>query len=468
MALPLLREPQPDRPYVAASLWDALPADASQGPDADRLADDAARPGDAGRGDPAARPDPASPAAGPARPESRARVAPASPSELAAWLRLAFTRGLSLSAQRALLTRYGLPDAVFAAPYAELAAALGAPLAAALLEPPRPDTDREQAVQVSLAWAQAPGHRLLTLACPEYPSRLLDLHDPPPLLWVDGDPAALSRPMLAVIGARHGTPAGLDRARAFAAALGEAGWTIVSGLAAGIDAAAHDGALTTAAGTVALVGTGPDLVYPARHRSLAARIRGAGALATELPPGTPPLAHHFPRRNRLIAALAHGVLVVEAARQSGSLITARQAAELGREVFAMPGSIDSPLAKGCHDLIRQGAKLVESAQDVLEELRDALRPSAGRRPGPAKARRGQADDGGADDGRADDGGADDVPPDTGHRRAVLTALGWDPADLDQLAQRTGLPPAALLATLAELDLDGRVRRAGGGRWQRRD
>ncbi len=399
---------------------------------------------------------------------------PATETELAAWLRLASTPGLGPAALRQLLAWYGLPEAVFDAPYAELAARLGPKAAAALLDRAGAADPREQRVQAGLAWARLPGHRLLTLADTAYPARLLDLHDPPTLLWVDGDPTALSRPMLAVIGARHGTPAGQAHAHDFSVALGDAGWTIVSGLAAGIDAAAHDGALATTAGTVALIGTGPDIVYPARHRPLAARIRAHGALATELPPGTPPLAHHFPRRNRLIAALAHGVLVVEAARQSGSLITARQAAELGREVFAMPGSIDSPLAKGCHALIRQGAKLVESAQDVLEEVRrpgsaDAVRAApavggacaaAARADVPADVPAGGAGPDGDDAAGA--GLAGDDP-----RRRVLAALGWDPADLDRLVERTGLPVATLLATLAGLVLDDRIQQVGADRWQRR-
>jgi DNA processing protein len=251
----------------------------------------------------------------------------------------------------------------------------------------------------------------------------------------------LQRPALAIVGSRSATPQGTANARAFARDLAARGWCIVSGLALGIDAAAHEGALdaTAGAGTVAVVGTGLDRVFPAAHRALAHRIGAAGALLSEYAPGTPPLRQHFPERNRIIAGLAQGTLVVEAALASGSLITARLASEAGREVFAIPGSIHSPQARGCHALIRQGAKLVETAEDIVEELR-------GQRPLPLP-------------GAGDDAATADEDP-------LLAALGHDPVTLDALLARTGDSAAVLSARLLELELEGRVARLPGGLYQR--
>ncbi len=242
---------------------------------------------------------------------------------------------------------------------------------------------------------RSPGHHLVAWDDPDYPRALLELGHAPPSLYFVGRREFLNRPALAIVGSRHATAQGTDDARNFAQALADAGITIVSGLALGIDAAAHEGALRGAGSTLAVVGTGLDRVYPARHRDLARRIAASGGLLSEFAPGTPPRASHFPRRNRLISGLARGVLVVEAAPQSGSLITARYAGEQGREVFAIPGSIHSPLAKGCHQLLREGAKLVETAQDVLDELGMGepapLRPAAAdrRSEGPAGSRHGR-------------------------------------------------------------------------------
>jgi DNA processing protein len=262
---------------------------------------------------------------------------------------------------------------------------------------------------------------------------------------VQGDPAVLSRPALAVVGSRSATPQGLANARAFAAALSQQGWMIVSGLALGIDAAAHEGALEAmaqgGAGTVAVVGTGLDRVFPARHRALAHRIAAQGALVSEYAPGMPPLREHFPERNRLIAGLSQGTLVVEAALASGSLITARLASESGREVFAIPGSIHSPQARGCHALIRQGAKLVETAEDIVEELR-GQRPLVLDAAAPSDGEAAVADD------------------------PLLAALGHDPVTLDALLARTGESAAVLSARLLELELDGQVARLPGGLYQR--
>ena len=294
-----------------------------------------------------------------------------------------------------------------------------------------------------MAWRGGGADRhLIVLGDPRYPPRLLQTVDPPLLLYVQGDLACLSAASVAIVGSRHASPQGLDHARQFAARLAEAGWVVVSGLAQGIDAAAHEGALKAGARTIAVMGTGPDLTYPSRHRALARRIAGQGALVTEFAPGTPPLSENFPQRNRLIAGLTQGTLVVEAALRSGSLITARLANEAGRDVWAIPGSIHAAQSQGCHALIKQGAKLVDSPEDVLDELRA---------PGtPAQARLALDDD------------SDPAPADP-----LLQALGEDPVTLDALLARTGWPTAELSARLLELELEGRVARLPGGLYQRR-
>ena len=290
-----------------------------------------------------------------------------------------------------------------------------------------------------VAWISEPGNHLLTLADETYPRALLDLPDAPAVLFVKGDPALLSRSSLSVVGSRQATPQGLENAEAFSENFSQSGYAIVSGLAAGIDAAAHRGGLSGAGSTVAVVGTGLDRVYPASNRSLAHDIAVRGALVSEFPLGFPPRAEHFPRRNRLIAALGVGCLVVEATLGSGSLITAKQAAELGREVFAIPGSIHSPQSKGCHYLIKQGAKLAESAQDILEEL---SLPSL---PGLAAP-------------QANPQGEDSV---------LLQQLGWESVDMDTLTGRTGMRVDELAASLLALELEGRIASLPGGRYQRR-
>jgi DNA processing protein len=267
---------------------------------------------------------------------------------------------------------------------------------------------------------------------------LLELGFAPPVLYFVGQREFLNRPALAIVGSRNATAQGRDNAEAFAQALAQAGLTIVSGLALGIDAAAHRGGLAGPGGTLAVVGTGPDRVYPARHRELAHAIVAHGGLLSEFAPGTPPAAWNFPRRNRLLSGLARGVLVVEAALSSGSLITARYAGEQGREVFAIPGSIHSPLSKGCHKLIREGAKLVETAHDVLIELGLASPAADARNP------------------------AESAP-----EGLLLIALGDDPVDLDTLTARTGMAAGAVLAELTELEIAGTVCPVAGGRWQRR-
>lgn len=359
------------------------------------------------------------------------------PEELAAWLRLTLEPGIGPAGARELLRIAGLPQRLYGLSHDALSRLMPAPLAGQLARPA--SAAQRAAIELTLRWADHPGHHLITLADAAYPQALLGIHDPPPLLYVAGDPARLSPDAIAIVGARNATPDGLANARAYARHLAGQGWCIVSGLALGIDTAAHEGALeagTGAGGTVAVMGTGADVVYPPRNRQLADRIAAQGALVSEYPLGTPALPHRFPRRNRLVAGLAQGTLVAEAAARSGSLITARLAADAGREVFAIPGSIHSPLSRGCHALIQQGAKLVESAQDILDELHGTL---------PVRRT-----------------GAAPVPPSAD---PLLADMGYGPIHLDTLAARSGLAVPVLQARLLELELQGRIARLDGGRYQ---
>ena len=289
------------------------------------------------------------------------------PDQIAAWLRLLNTPGVGIQTALRLLSAFGLPNAIFAQSYSALIQYVPDAVAQALLIAPSADTIEQ--IEQTLAWLAQPDHYLLTLSNPDYPQRLLALPDPPLLLYVRGRCAALTQLSLAIVGARRATTQGIRDAMAFSRALAEKGITIVSGLAAGIDAAAHRGALSVdRQPLLAVMGTGIDRIYPAEHSELAEQIAEYGALISEFPLGAPPAKHHFPRRNRIIAGLSLGVLVIEAAAQSGSLITARIASEIGREVFALPGSIHAPLSKGCHALINQGATLTESVEDIFAEL----------------------------------------------------------------------------------------------------
>ncbi|MBY0341410.1 MAG: DNA-processing protein DprA [Rhodocyclaceae bacterium] len=357
--------------------------------------------------------------------------------DLAAWLRLTLIPGLGGQGQRQLLQTFGLPEAIFRARGTALRAAIGDTLATALASH---DADAE--IDTALAWAAEAGNHLITLADPAYPRALLTSADPPILLYAKGNTALLQEPMLAVVGSRNATRQGELDAEAFSASLAQAGMTIVSGMALGIDAAAHRGGLKGKGSTIAVIGTGIDRIYPARNAELARQIADSGLIISEFPLGMGPLAHNFPRRNRIIAGLGQGCLVVEAAERSGSLITARLAAEAGREVFAIPGSIHSALARGCHQLIRQGAKLVESAADILEELKweGVVRP-----PSPIDT---------------------ETTPPTAEELKVINALGDAPCDLETLAARCGLTPDALLAMLLSMELDGRIASLPGGRYQK--
>jgi DNA processing protein len=357
--------------------------------------------------------------------------------ELAAWLRLLETPGVGREAARRLLASFGSPQAVFEADDAAWREVVGPASAKALAAPL--DT-LDALLGTTLAWLdgtdEAPRH-VVTLGDALYPSSLLETADPPLLLYGHGRIDRLASRSIAVVGSRNPTPQGTENAGAFAAALSEAGLTVVSGLALGIDGAAHDGALQGPAGTIAVVGTGLDRVYPTRHRALAHRIVQDGLLLSEYALGTPPLPAHFPQRNRIIAGLSQGTLVVEAAMQSGSLITARLASEAGRDVFAIPGSIHSPQSRGCHWLIKQGAKLVDSAQDILEELQLAMPRAA-------------------------------AESDTANRKQdpLLSALGHEPTSLEALVARTGWPASELNARLLELELAGCVARLPGQLFQR--
>ncbi|RPH46913.1 MAG: DNA-protecting protein DprA [Burkholderiales bacterium] len=374
-------------------------------------------------------------------------LAPDDAEDLAHWLRLALTPGVGPVGARALLEQFGLPHAIFESGGGLLDDVAGGRLASALRER---DAVRERRIEHALEWAQAAHHHLVTLADADYPPMLLRIADAPPLLYVVGRREALSRSALAIVGSRNPTAAGVANARAFGFALSRAGWTIASGMALGVDGAAHDGALEGGAGTVAVVGTGVDVIYPSRHRRLAERIAADGAIVSELPLGTEPSPGQFPRRNRLIAGMSHGVLVVEAALHSGSLITARQAGEFGRDVFAIPGSIHSPLSRGCHALIRQGAVLVGSAEDVLDELphrNDATDPPT--RPMSASTYNEPE----LLTERLD---VPDYDP-------ILAAIGQEPVLPDTLAAHLGMAAGDLGARLVVLELSGRLERLPDGR-----
>ncbi|WP_062119526.1 DNA-processing protein DprA [Collimonas pratensis] len=379
--------------------------------------------------------------------------------ELASWLRLEQTAGVGAETARRLLAAFGLPASIFSTSFSALHKVVPERIAHALLAAPSDAT--LALIERTLEWLQQAGNRLLTLADAGYPQALLDISDPPLMLYVKGRAELLARPALAVVGSRNATAQGIANAERFAEILSQRGLTVISGLALGIDAAAHQGALRGAAGkaeagsTIAVIGTGADIVYPARNRGLAHQIAEAGCIVSEYPLGMPGIAANFPRRNRIVSGLARGVLVVEAAAQSGSLITARMAAEQGRDVFAIPGSIHSPLAKGCHQLIKQGAKLVESAQDILEELRTFHTPAQ------ANSEAGSADD--------ETQAAVEAPVEaTDDDQKLLRQLGYDPVSFDVLAARCSSDAASLNGRLLALELAGLIEVLPGGLYRRLD
>jgi len=367
---------------------------------------------------------------------------PTQADSLAAWVRLEQTPGVGPAIARKLLSVFGLPEGIFAASFSALQKVVPERIAQSLIGPP-PET-LEALISSTLEWCAQPGNHLLTLADQSYPPALLDIPDPPLMLYAKGRAELLSAPSLAIVGSRNATAQGVANAENFSKALSQAGLTIISGMALGIDTAAHRGGMQGAGSTIAVIGTGADIVYPARNRSLAHQIADIGCIVSEYPLGTPAIASNFPRRNRLISGLARGVLVIEAAAQSGSLITARLGAEQGRDVFAIPGSIHSPLSKGCHLLIKQGAKLVESAQDVLEELllpSDTYTSNA-----PSALPFASSSD----------------PELT----RLLEAVGFDPVSADDLCERSGLDVATLNTRLLTLELDGAVERLPDGKYRR--
>jgi len=374
------------------------------------------------------------------------------PQELGAWLRLTLSPGVGNETARRLLTAFGSPQAVFDQSAASLRQAGSTDKLVKAIQTVPPQL--AALLQTTCEWlALGPDRCVATLGDVAYPAPLLNIEDPPLMLYMLGAgvnvmhaASEIIANSLAIVGSRNPTPQGESNARQFAKAFAEAGICVVSGLALGVDGAAHDGALLGGGQTIAVVGTGLDRVYPKKHLTLAHRIAQQGLLMSEFPLGTPPLTANFPRRNRIISGLTRGTLVVEAALKSGSLITARLAAEQGKEVFAIPGSIHSPQSRGCHALIKQGAKLVELAQDVLEEL-NLLPAGMSESPHSGKSR--------------DD--SDTKPP---QETPLIAALGFDSVTLDELQARTGLDTPRLQAQLLELELDGRVARLPGGNFQR--
>ncbi|NIF80064.1 DNA-protecting protein DprA [Paraburkholderia sp. Cy-641] len=445
----------------------------------------------------------------------------ASRMELAAWLRLSLAPGLKPDALRLMLGAFGLPEAIFAQSSEALAEVAGEAAARAVLAPPAPAFEAQ--LDALLAWRESPGNQIVTLDDPAYPPALLTMPDPPPLLYIKGRLDLLHTRAVALVGSRSATPQGVEDAQRFARELSAAGVTVVSGLALGIDGAAHRGGLEGIGGTVAVIGTGADLVYPAAHHALARQIAVQGVIVSEWPLGTPARAANFPQRNRLIAGLVSGVVIVEAAMRSGSLITARLANEMGRDIFALPGSIHAPLSRGCHRIIKQGARLVETPDEVLEELGFVRRPEvrAGRparqtvsldrdagscvSSAPESAYAGERDSRRAlatTQGHAaatisaETASAVKLPqesvtakpagttasatvafanplapapspkPLAPEAQRLLAALGHAPTTLEILAARTEMGDAALQTTLLQLELAGEVTLLPGGRFMR--
>lgn len=356
-------------------------------------------------------------------------------SDLVDWLTLWRVPGVGPATFEALMGHFGSPGQALCA---DSPALKRLRLPDATIEGiRRPD---RQGVEQDLAWAAQTSHHILRPCDQAFPERLREIPNPPPVLFVRGNPRCLSDPQIAVVGSRHPTPGGRENGHTFAASLARAGLVITSGLATGIDGAGHEGALAAGGLSIAVAGTGPDRVYPARHRELASRIVERGAIISEFPTGTPPRPENFPRRNRLISGLSLGVLVVEATRRSGSLITARCAAEQGREVFAIPGSIHNPAAKGCHHLIRQGAKLVESVDDILEEIAGQIELKSWLKAPTSEPVEIELDK---------------------QCRLLLDCLGYDPLPVDAVVERSGLTADTVSSMLLMLELKGLVAAFGG-------
>jgi len=354
--------------------------------------------------------------------------------DIASWVGLSLIPVLGDESYRKLLRALGEPKEIYAASYASLSGVVGKDVAESIRRGINPDS-----LAPLYAWLSHEHNHIVTLADTEYPQTLLQIPDPPPLLYVKGRLDLLNLPAMAVVGSRNATPQGQMNAESFSRNLSDSGLCVVSGMALGIDAAAHRGGLDGMSSSIAVVGTGLDIVYPSRNHALAHELAQHGTLVSEFPLGTTAMAHNFPRRNRIICGLSLGCLVIEAAIRSGSLITARLAVEQGREVFAIPGSIHSPVSKGCHALIKQGAKLVECANDILDELKwlPSKIPVA----------------------------ADEASPPDGNRHPLLDALGFDPVGIDGLTARSGLTSDTVCAMLLELELEGRIACLPGGLYQ---
>lgn len=362
------------------------------------------------------------------------------------WLRLLSIPGIGSDTARKLLKEFGLPGALFETDFQALRSVVSDKIARAILQPTTAEFERQ--VSLTADWLAQAGNALICLADASYPASLFTIPDPPVLLFVKGRLDLLQAPAMAIVGSRNATAQGILNAEKFAESLSQGGLTISSGLAAGIDTAAHRGALRGSGSTIAVVGTGLDIVYPAKNKALAYHIAEQGCLVSEYFLGTPSIASNFPRRNRIISGLAQGVLVIEAAAQSGSLITARMAAEQGREVFAIPGSIHSPLAKGCHQLIKQGAKLVESAQDILDEVQAYPAPTTSsvvsKSVTPQKS----------------------LALDDTVEQKLLSIIGYDPVHVDLLATRAHLQASELSVILLGMELGGAIESLSGGYVQR--
>lgn len=404
-------------------------------------------------------------------------VTAASTDELFAWLRLSFTPKLGGATARQLLAEFGLPEQIFAQSLLSLERYVPNEVAQALKR--EPDADTIERINKNLEWAQAPDQHLITIADAHYPKNLYVLHDPPLLLYAKGDLSRLQQPTIGIVGARNATITGKENAFDFARYLSQRHWCISSGLATGIDTAAHQGALAAQpphGSTIAVLATGMDIVYPAANRELAHQIAAQGLLLSEFPLGTRARNYHFPLRNRLVAALSQGVVVVEAAQRSGSLITAKLATEIGREVFALPGSIHSPLSRGCHALIKQGAKLVESGADILDELRQpSLAPSTVAQSTPIAAKDAGAatteDTGGAaqTDQKATSLGTEATQSEPNQFLWVdypwLEKMGFEALSFEQLVQISHCTVQSLGQQLTELELLGAVRRLPNGQYE---
>ncbi|MDP2806057.1 MAG: DNA-processing protein DprA [Gallionellaceae bacterium] len=351
-------------------------------------------------------------------------------STLASWLTLSQIPGLGAESLRKLLQAFGSPNTVFTAPNADVRRivkpAVAQQISLGIIDENLVFTEQ---------WLSDPLNHIVTIADENYPQQLLNTQDPPFLLFVKGRLDLLNKPSLAIVGSRNATPQGIRNAEAFAQSLSELDFCIVSGMALGVDTAAHLGGLKGQGSSIAVVGTGLDRIYPASNKELAHQLAMQGAIISEFPLGTPPLPSNFPRRNRIISGLSQGCLIVEASLQSGSLITARLALEQGREVFAIPGSIHSPQTKGCHALIKQGAKLVENAQDIMQELAGIFPPVNASSPSTPE-------------------------------HELFQHLHFDPVDFDSLSALSGLTIAALSAILLQLELEGKVATLPGGLYQR--